>query len=117
MSKEELTIEEIDVELIAKQLSAKYNCTVQPLVFQKDNGEKIIGYIKEPSRILKARTLDAAATGSFTAGLTLFDTCLLKQESDPRLYSDKSEDDAIVLGGALAAIDMIKIQVNEFIKK
>ncbi len=117
MSKE-VTTPEVDVEAIAIELSKKYGCTVQPIVFQEnEESEKVIGYMKEPSRIVKARTLDQSANGSFSAGLTLFDACLLREESDPRFSSDKSEHDAIVLGGALAAIDTIKLQVNTFIKK
>lgn len=118
MNKEEIVSTEVDVEAVAAALSKKYGCPVQPIVFQQsEDSEKIIGYIKEPSRLVKARTLDSAANGSFSAGLTLFESCLLVDESDPRLSSDKSEHDAIVLGGALAAIETIKIQVNTFIKK
>jgi len=109
---------EIDVEAIAKQLSLKYNCKINPIIFQEtEESERIIGYIKEPTRMVKARTLDTAANGAITAALNLFEATLLKEESDPRFSSDKSEHDDIVLGGALVTMSTIQIRTNAFIKK
>jgi hypothetical protein len=107
----------IELEKKAKELSLKFNCEVQPIVFNKD-GEDIVGYIKTPSRLVKARTMDSAATtGTISAAGTLFDAILIKEESDSRFSSEKSCDDDIYFGGALAAFGTIEILVNQFKKK
>lgn len=109
---------EVDVEARVIELEKKYSCKVHPIVFQEDeDSEKIIGYIKEPSRMLKARILDSATTGAVSNSITLLEAVLLTEESDPRFSSSKSEDDHIVLGGALSAMSTIKISTNQFVKK
>jgi hypothetical protein len=101
---------------IAAELSKKYNTTVQPIVFVKDE-EEIIGFIKTPSRMVKMRCMDEAVRGTLTAASTLFDAILLIEESDKRFSSGKSEDDDIYFGGALAAFGTIEILVDVFKKK
>lgn len=108
----------INVDERVAELQKKHNCIIHPIVFQEDEeSEQIIGYIKEPSRMLKARILDSAANGAVTSALQLFTSVLLKEDSDPRFSSDKAEDDDIVLGGALEAMNCIKIKTNQFVKK
>jgi len=114
-TKEILTQEQLEQR--AYELSKKYNCEVQPIVFKKDD-EDIIGYIKTPSRILKSRAMDQAASiGTITAAGTLFEAILIKEESDPRFSSTKSQDDDIYFGGALASFATIEILTNQFKKK
>lgn len=112
-----MTNEVKNYDEIAKELSTKHGCEVQPIVFNKD-GEEIVGYIKTPSRILKTRTMDSATTkGTITAASELFEAILIPEMSDLRFSSNKSEDDDIYFGGALAAFGTIEILTNQFKKK
>jgi hypothetical protein len=109
-----LTQEELQAKAI--ELTTKYGCEVQPIEFIKDD-EQIIGFIKTPSRMLKVRVLDMAVQGAIVAATTLLDSVLIKEESDARLSSEKSEDDDIYFGAALAAFSTIEILTNIFKKK
>jgi len=101
----------------AFELGKKYNCKIEPIEFFRD-GEQIVGFIRTPNRMLKARTMDSATTqGTITAAGTLFEAILVREESDPRFSSDKSEDDDVYFGGALASFAKIEILTNQFTKK
>jgi len=47
----------------------------------------------------------------------MLDSVLIKEESDPRIYSERSEDDEIYLGAVMAALDLIKVGQNTLKKK
>ena len=108
----------IEIEEKAKELSVEYKCEVTPIVFKDaDTTESVIGYVKEPTRMVKLRMLDKAAVGGFTAAGEVFEACLLKEESDPRFSSEKSEDDKIYFGGVLEMYNKVQFSVNQFKKK
>ena len=47
------------IEVKAEQLSKTLNCTVKPLVFvDAETKEEVVGFVKEPDRLLKLRMLD-----------------------------------------------------------
>jgi len=116
MKKEELTQEQI--ELKSQQLSERENNLVTPIVFvDEDTNEKVVGYIKTPSRLVKLRVLDKSMQSMTTAAADLFEATLLKNDSDPRLSSDRSEHDKYYIAGALEAYKLIEISVNTFKKK
>jgi hypothetical protein len=55
--------------------------------------------------------------GGFSAAAEMLDSVLLKEHSDPRIYSERSEDDKIYLGAVMAAYDLVKFSVNTLKKK
>ena len=107
MTKEEVIVkkEKSEAQTKADKLSEKLGITVHPIVFQEDKDSPlVVGYIKEPSRMVKLAVLDKSVMGGFSAAAEMLETVLLKEESDPRIYSERSEDDKIYLGAVMAAI-------------
>ena len=109
------TIEEL--ELKADELGKIHGCKVHPLLFDDGNGGQVTGFIKEPQRIVKMRALDKSFVSPVTAASELLDACLIKEESDARIYSEAAENDHIYIGAAMAAMDLVKMSVNQFKKK
>lgn len=108
----------MELEKKAQELSVKYNCKVTPIVFfDEEKKEEVIGFIKEPSRMVKLRVMDKAVTSSITASADLFDTILIKEESDSRFSDDKSENDKYYLGGVMEAFKTIEFAQSIFKKK
>jgi hypothetical protein len=101
----------------AEQLSTQLNVKVHPLVFKDENDNFITGFIKEPSRQVKLAVLDKSVMGGFSAAGEMLDAILLKEYSDPRLASERPEDDKIYLGAVMASYDLIRFSVNTFKKK
>ena len=98
----------------AESLSIKLNCKVLPIVFHDvETGEDIIGFIKEPSRMVKLRVMDKAMTAPVTASAELFDSIFIEEESDSRFLSD----DKYYLGATMEAFKTVEMAVNTFKKK
>lgn len=111
------TIQE-KAEAKAAELSAQMNVKVIPFVFKdEETGADIVGFIKEPPRAVKLAMLDKSMTGSFTAASEVLESILIKEHSDPRIYSEKSEDDRFYLGAVMAAYDRVKFSINTLKKK
>jgi len=114
--KHQLSNEQIEAK--ARQLSEVHGCEVHPLVFiEPDTQEQVVGYIKEPNRLVKMRVLDKGLQSPITAASELLEVVLLKEESDERIYSERQEHDKIYLGAVMACYDTIKVSVNQFKKK
>jgi hypothetical protein len=106
------------INLKADELTAREGCKVHPLVFLDDNGDNIVGFVKEPIRIVKQRALDAAIQkGATVAAGELLEAILIKGDSDYRFYSEASEHDKYFLGASMACMDLIKISQDQFKKK
>ena len=101
----------------ANALALHLNTKVHPLVFKDENDVFITGFIKEPSRQVKLAVLDKSVMGGFSAASEMLDAILLKEHSDPRLSSERPEDDKIYLGAVMAAYDLVKFSINTFKKK
>lgn len=102
----------------AKQLSEELKTTVHPIVFKdEESGADIIGFLKEPSRLQKLAVLDKSVMGSFSAAGELLEAILLKEHSDPRIYSERAEDDKIYMGAVMACYNLIKFSANLAKKK
>lgn len=107
-----------DIKLKADELSTREGCKVHPLVFMTDTDEQIVGYIKEPIRIVKQRALDAAIQkGATVAAGELLEAILIKDASDYRIYTEAPEFDKFYLGASMACMDLIKISQEQFKKK
>lgn len=108
-----------DLEAHAASLAAKYNTPkVHVYVGVSPEGEKIIGFIKDPSYLQKIVALDKIATvGMFMAADELRQTLTLKEESDPRTYETAAEFDGYRLGMTGTCMTMIEVVQNSFKKK
>jgi hypothetical protein len=105
-------------EIIEKAgaLATKEGCKVHPLVFE-DGNEQIIGFIKEPPRHVKLRVMDKGLTQPATAAAEVVEAFLIKEESDSRIWDEKTENDKYYLGATMEAYNMINMAVNQFKKK
>lgn len=112
-----LTDEQIEAK--AKELTEQHKCTVYPLVFltgTEEDSEQIIGYMKEPKRAVKMVAMDKAMSRPSFAGQDLLQACLIKEESDNRILSEKSEHDSIFLGACRAALEKVQISMEQLKK-
>lgn len=98
---------------LAKQLGLH---KVIPLVFVED-GEQIVGYLKEPTRQAKIAVLDKAVMGGYSAAEEVMQDLVLKEYSDPRILSEKPEHDRIYLGAVMEVYNTIRFSVNTLKKK
>jgi hypothetical protein len=108
-----------DAEIAAKaiELTAKHNVKVTPFYFvDEGTGEKIVGYLKEPIRLVKQRAMDKMLMGASGAGEDLLTVCLIREESSPRILSELSEDDSVFLGSCNAALGLVKVMQNQLKK-
>ncbi len=108
----ELTKKEVEAKIAAKaeevkqhaaELSARLGVKVSPVTFIVDGqaSEFIIGYVKEPTRLTKMRAIDKVNQGQASfAYQELLESCLIKEESDARILSEKPEHDKYNLGAA-----------------
>ena len=106
-----------EIELKAEELGKKFNCKVNPLVFKADDGSDVIGFMKEPPRFVKMRVMDKGLTSPVSAASEVVDAYLIKEESDPRIYSESQENDQYYIGATMEAYSMVKLSVNQFKKK
>lgn len=95
-------------EAKAKQLSEKYSVKVHALMVYDKEGKPVIGFLKEPNRPTKMMALDKTLTSPSSAGSTLLEACLIKEESDPRI----DKEDFLFLGIALKALGMVEIATD-----
>jgi hypothetical protein len=110
-----LTQEEIEAK--ASELKEQLKVDVHPLVFQTGEGDQVVGYIKEPDRMVKLRVLDKGMISPVSAAAELFEVIMIKDASDPRIWGEKPEFDKFYLGAVIACYDLIKLSVNTFKKK
>jgi hypothetical protein len=103
----------------AKELSEQMNIRVHPLVFITDSkpAEVVVGYIKEPSRAVKIAVMDKSLVGMYSAASEALEGVLLKEHSDPRMLSERPEDDSVYLGAVLELYNLIKVSMNMADKK
>jgi hypothetical protein len=107
-----------EIELKVQELSAKHGAVIHPIVFKiEDSEDTIVGFIKEPPRFVKLRVMDKGLTSPVTAASEVVDGYLIKEESDPRIYSEAPENDKYYLGATLEAYNLVTLAVNQFKKK
>lgn len=111
---------EKDVQAKAEALSASRGKRVHAIIVSiPDSDDKIVGYLDEPSRQAKMASFDELATSGsvMSAGEMILKSSIIKEESDPRIYSDASENDAIYLGACLKCNSLAKAYAAEIKKK
>ena len=98
----------------AAELSAELGVKVHPIVFQdSETSDCVVGYLKEPNRMVKLAVMDKQLAGMFSAAAEMYELILVKEHSDPRLWSENPEHDKFYLGGVRAAQDLIKMSINQ----
>lgn len=93
----------VEVKAKAEQLSAKLGIKVHPFtaIIDSQASDFVIGYVKEPGRLVKMRAMDKVNMGQASfAYQELLEACLIKEESDERITSERSENDKYNLGCA-----------------
>ena len=91
---------------------------VHPLVFKTvDNDEQIIGFIKEPPRAIKLQVMDKSLMGAYSTVNSILEAYILKDESDPRIYSEAPENDKYNIGATQEMYSLIQLAINQFKKK
>ncbi len=108
--KKELTPKEIQAKIAEKniesaakavELTKKLGVKVHFMSFITDPqaSDFVVGFVKEPSRLVKARAIDRVKQGNPSlAYQELLEIVLIKEESDPRITSEASENDKYNLG-------------------
>lgn len=102
-------------EAKAKQLSESLKTTVHPFVFFYKE-EFVFGYLKEPARVDKMRSIDMYDQSRTQAGDIILRTSLIKEESNRRILEESPENDPIYLGAISFAIKVVEIAA-ELLKK
>ena len=101
----------------ADKLKQEYGCEIYPISFMLSEGDQVVGFMKEPPRIVKLRVLDKSLTSPMTAAAECLESVLIEKESDPRILSEKPEHDKIYLGACVEATKIIEFSANQFKKK
>lgn len=117
---EEKTVLELAREKAAaltEEFKAKGVYQVHPIVFKSEEGEDIVGFVKEPSRAAKMAVMDKAMISPMQAVEEILDHVLIKEHSDPRMSSESQEFDDIHMGLAMAVFNLITFKVNAAKKK
>ena len=110
-----MTTEEI--KLKAEELTQKNGVKVHPIQFKTEDGEDVLGFIKEPPRFVKMRVMDKGLVSPVTAASEIVDAYLIKEESDSRIYDEKPENDKYYLGAVMEAYSLVTMAVNQLKKK
>lgn len=110
-AKKQITIEQIKAKEL--ELTEKYGVKVTAFAFFDElTEEKIVGYVKEPNRLIKQRAMDKMMLSASSAGEDILVSCLIKEESNLRILSELSSDDSIFLGACNACLAMVKVMQN-----
>lgn len=108
----------LKAEELTQEYKSKGVYRVNPIVFRDEStGEDIIGFFKEPSRMAKMAVMDKALMGGYSAAEEIVDSVLIKEHSDPRMYSESQEFDDIRMGVVMAVYNSIKFKSNLLKKK
>lgn len=99
-------------------LSDELKVKVHPMVFfvEKDN-EPVVGFFKEPNRMVKLAVMDKFTAGFYSACAQALDAVLIKEHSDPRISSERPEDDNYYMGAVMAVSELIQFAANQVDKK
>lgn len=102
----------------AKALSESRGKPVEAFTFYgEDETDLVVGFIETPSRRIKLLVADKMMSSPMTAGAELLDMCLIKEESDARIYTEKPENDQFYLGAIQEVLNTVRVSQNQLKKK
>jgi hypothetical protein len=97
-----------DYEAIRARLSKELGKEVYYYTFETEDKEEIVGFMKDPDRLIKMRALDMSLQSWTAAANILLETCLIKEYSDPRILDENPENDKIYFGFLMKANELVK---------
>lgn len=108
-----------------KELEKQAGVPVHTMVFfgkgadgKFDQNDLVVGYVKEPSFLTKARAMDKSLVGmGFSASVEILDSCLIKEHSDPRILCEIPGKDFYRMGAAEFCRKKIMIAIDQAEKK
>ena len=108
-----------------KELERQLGVPVHTMIFFGQDAEGnyceddlVVGYLKEPSFLVKARAMDKSLLGmGFSAAIEILDSCLVKEHSDPRILCELPGKDKYRLGAAEFCRNKILIARDQSKKK
>lgn len=109
-----MTIQEVEEQALT--LGKSLGIKVYPIVFEDENKEQIIGFVKEPTKQAKIAALEMLAKSTIDAGEIILKSSLITENSNPRLNSVNPSDDNINISACLACAGIVRIYEN-LIKK
>ncbi len=116
MEKVKLTPDQIEAK--AKELSEKLSNKVTPIVLTAADGEQIVGYLQEPEYDVLMYVTDAYLEKQISkAAEATLKNCLIVEESNPRINSEKRSDAKIKASFANACMKLVTPYVDEYKKK
>ena len=90
------------------RLSKELGKEVHLCVFETEEKEEIVGFMKEPDRLVKMRALDMSLQSWTSAANILLETSLIKEHSDPRILDENPDNDKIYFGFLMKANELVK---------
>jgi len=97
-----------DYEATRVRLSKDLGREVHVCVFETEEKEEIVGYLKEPDRLVKMRALDMSLQSWTSAANILLETSLIKEYSDSRILDENPDNDKIYFGFLMKANELVK---------
>jgi len=107
-------IKEVDAKVA--ELTEKFKCKITPIVYRSPETKKIIavGYLKEPSLQAEMAYMDKVTRFPFSAGEDILDLCIIKEESDARLYTPTNENKEFYKGAVHEVNQSITMYANGY---
>lgn len=108
-----------EVEAKAGQLAEKLQRKVYPILLNISETDQVVGFVQEPSRQAKIVAIGALMKDQNPVdyGMPILESSLIKEESDPRLYSTNPEHDNIVISAAIICAPIVQLYASEIKKK
>ena len=97
-----------DYEATRIRLSKELGKEVYVYTFETEDKEEIVGFMKDPDRLVKMRALDMSLQSWTSAANILLETCLIKEHSDPRILDENPDNDKIYFGFLMKANELVK---------
>lgn len=118
MDEKKLKAAQNEAKQKAEKLSDELKVKVHPLVFfVEQDGEPVVGFLKEPNRMVKMACMDKYNHGFYTACGQVVETLLIKEHSDERILSEKPEHDNYFMGAVNVVSELITFAANQVDKK
>lgn len=97
------------------ELSAKYKRKVTAHVFPRKDGDAVL-FLKNPTMETKMMAWDEWMRSRAFSAKFLFDASAA-EESDPRFFSGKEEDEALLMGAYMKAEELVEFAIEDIKKK
>jgi hypothetical protein len=108
-AEKENSIIDSQIENKVTELEGVHKVKVHPFKFKVGENDFVIGYLKEPTYHIKKQALDISIRSITDASELILNTCLINEESDPRIWSEDAETKhtGIRLGAVMRAQELV----------